>query len=282
MRWPPSGCWAGREILSRYAGLPTLGRLTGRGGTANVEVVLAARPDLILDYGLVTATYASLADRVQAQTQVPYVLLDGRLPAAPRMLRLAGEMLGVPDHGDHLARQAEVILAEVDRRVGNVPTSRRPRVYYARGPKGLETSAAGSINTETLEIVGCRNVAEGVAQSGIAAVSLEQVLAWNPDAIVTIDRRFSATVVHDPAWRGVRAVRERRVFLAPLAPFPWIDFPPSVNRLTGLKWLGAVLYPEEFRDDLRADVRAFYTLFYHRAPGESQLDFLLANIPGRG
>ena len=50
------------------AALPEVGRLTGRDNTANVEAVLAQRPDLILDYGSVGATYVSLADRVQAQT----------------------------------------------------------------------------------------------------------------------------------------------------------------------------------------------------------------------
>lgn len=35
----------------RYATLPELGRLTGPGDTANVEVVLATRPDLLFDYG---------------------------------------------------------------------------------------------------------------------------------------------------------------------------------------------------------------------------------------
>src|SRR5215467_6057984 len=52
-------------VAKKYAELPALGRLTGRGNTANVEVVLGARPDFIVDYGTVNETYASLADRVQ-------------------------------------------------------------------------------------------------------------------------------------------------------------------------------------------------------------------------
>src|SRR5262249_15374305 len=35
----------------RYAALPELGRLTGRGNTANVEVILKAKADLIVDSG---------------------------------------------------------------------------------------------------------------------------------------------------------------------------------------------------------------------------------------
>jgi iron complex transport system substrate-binding protein len=36
--------------------LPEIGRLTGRGGTANLEVVMAAKPDVILDFGSVNDT----------------------------------------------------------------------------------------------------------------------------------------------------------------------------------------------------------------------------------
>src|SRR5262245_46587920 len=35
----------------KYADLPVLGRLTGKGNTANIETVIAARPDVILDVG---------------------------------------------------------------------------------------------------------------------------------------------------------------------------------------------------------------------------------------
>ena len=58
-------------IAKKYADLPELGRLTGRGNTANVEVVLKANPDLIVDVGSTNATFASLADRVQQQTGIP-------------------------------------------------------------------------------------------------------------------------------------------------------------------------------------------------------------------
>ena len=65
---------------------PEVGRITGRGNTANLEVVLALKPDLILDVGSTSATFVSLADRVQEQTGIPYALLDGRFAANRRHL----------------------------------------------------------------------------------------------------------------------------------------------------------------------------------------------------
>ena len=150
-------------LPARHADLPMLGRLTGRGNTANVEVVLAARPDVVLDFGSVRPTYVSLAERVQEQIKVPYILLDGSLSATARAYTLAGDLLGVADRGKELARYVERTLADVDKRVASVPPERRPSVYYARGPKGLETAAPGSINAESLDRLGVRNVAMGAA-----------------------------------------------------------------------------------------------------------------------
>ena len=67
--WSRAATPAERDYLAPASrDLPELGRLTGRGDTANLEVVLAAKPDLILDFGSIGDTYVSLADRVQAQT----------------------------------------------------------------------------------------------------------------------------------------------------------------------------------------------------------------------
>src|SRR5229473_8612454 len=75
--WPRANRPEEREfLLPNVGGRPEVGRITGRGNTANLEVVLALKPDLILDVGSVNPTYISLADRVQQQTGIPYALLD--------------------------------------------------------------------------------------------------------------------------------------------------------------------------------------------------------------
>ena len=98
--------------------------------------------------------------------------------------------------------------------------------------------------------------------------------------IVTLDPAFHAAVGADPAWRGVRAVRAGRVYLVPLLPFPWIDFPPVGEPrdrapLAGPGALSRGCSPADLRDE----ARAFYGLFYHRAPDERQLDSLLGARP---
>ena len=56
--------------------------------------MLALKPDLILDVGSTSATFVSLAERVQEQTGIPYALLDGRFDAIAESYRALGELTG--------------------------------------------------------------------------------------------------------------------------------------------------------------------------------------------
>jgi iron complex transport system substrate-binding protein len=262
-------------IAKKYADLPTLGRLTGRGNTANVEVVLGAKPDVIIDYGTVNPTFSSLADRVQQQTGIPYLLLDGDFDRMAEAIRQVGAIAGEERRAETLSGYARETVSDITSRVAKIPAGRRPRVYYGRGPQGLTTGLAGSINMESIEQLGAVNVAAEMGRGGLVQVSVEQVLRWNPDVVITIDPNFYALAPSHSLWRELPAVKAGRLHLAPNVPFGWIDFPPSINRLIGLRWLARILYPQAFPEDLRPIVRDFYTRCYHQAPSEAQLDQLL-------
>lgn len=262
-------------LLPEIAARPAVGRITGRGNTANLEAVLTLKPDLILDVGSTSDTYVSLADRVQSQTGIPYALLDGTLLRTVETYRVLGRLLRREADGEALAIYAASLLDRIATRVASVPSERRPRVYFARGPRGLETGRGGSINVESLDLMGAVNVA-GESRGGLATVSVEQVLTWNPEVIVTIDAGFARSVRQDSAWAGISAVRNGRVHLAPSLPFGWIDSPPSVNRLIGLQWLGQILYPDRFPEDLAAETRAFYGRIYRVTPSDAQVARVLA------
>jgi iron complex transport system substrate-binding protein len=264
----------------RYGELPELGRLTGRGNTVNLENVVRLMPDLVLDVGDTSPTYVSLADRVQEQTHIPAVLIRGRLVDTADTLRNAGSVLGVSERAEMLARYAEGVLVGVRTETAKIPPASRPSVYLARGPHGLETAVAGSIGSEVVDLVGARNVAgRETAPRTIVEVSAEQILAWQPDVILAVDRRFNATVRTDPVWREVKAVQTGNIHFAPDLPFSWLDNPPAPNRLIGLLWLGKLLYPSAFQQDIRAEARRFYALFYQQEPTDAQLDGLLAEPP---
>jgi iron complex transport system substrate-binding protein len=261
----------------RYASLPELGRLTGRGDTANVEVVLSAKTDLIVDVGSTVPSLASLAQSVQDRTGIPYALFDGRIESTPAVLRALGRLMGNERSAQELAAWYESELRDAKQRAAL--SRSRPLVYYGRGPAGLQTGGKGSINVDVLEFLGARNAA-AEARAGLVTVPFEQVILWNPQVILTTDPNFWRSAWGDPRWRAVDAVSCRQLFLSPHLPFGWFDFPPGPNRLLGIWWAGKLLEPEAFKDvDLRAKAREFHRRFYHRVPTEAQLDALLGE-PG--
>jgi iron complex transport system substrate-binding protein len=110
-------------------------------------------------------------------------------------------------------------------------------------------------------------------------VSPEQILSWQPGVILAIDRGVYAAIRTDPVWRKVKAMQDGHVHLVPHLPFSWLDDPPAPNRLMGLLWLGKLRYPDSFPQDIRAEARRFYALFYQQEPSDAQLDGLLVDPP---
>jgi iron complex transport system substrate-binding protein len=126
------------------------------------------------------------------------------------------------------------------------------------------------------EAMGIRHVAAGL--QGWAGPRCRSSRCWagDPEVIVTIDQTFAQTVRTNPLWRGVSAVKSGRVHLSPKLPFGWIDFPPSVNRLPGLWWLGSKVFPSLFPEDLGVLTRDFYKLFYQVDLTPAQVQRVLA------
>jgi iron complex transport system substrate-binding protein len=242
--------------------LPVYGTLAGKDGAVDIEAVRKAKPDLIIDVGTVNADYIALANKVQKQTGIPYILVDGRLAKTGNALRQLGLMLDDADRGNALGTYTDDRLNQLGAEIRKIPAGARPRIYYGRGADGLQTGLDGSINMEIFGVLGATNVAAAAGKGGLFTVTRQQVLAWNPDIILASDPAFFAALKSDPSWASIKAVRNGNIFKAPDIPFGWFDSPPGVNRLIGLVWLQAVFYPKIFDIDMRAEVRNFFNLFY--------------------
>ena len=211
------------------ADLPELGALGGGGRPANLEAMAALKPRLVIDYGDTDPENQALGDRMKARLGVDWHLIDGALTRIPEAIREAGALLD----GDRAATGLAEEAARVLDRWSRAPAG--PTFYYARGADGLETGFRGSLATEVLEGAGWTNVAEG--SRDIGRVTREQVAAWDPEVLVTLDPTFAAAARPDPVWRRRRNGERRRLLLLPDHPFGWIDRPPSVNRLLACAWL---------------------------------------------
>ena len=265
-------------LMPSARALPTIGRLTGKDGVIGAQAIKDAKPDIILDVGTVDPTYKALADKVQSETQIPYVLVDGSFARTAATLRDVGALIGVGDRANKLADYADSAIKELNDQLATLPNDPRPRVYYGRGADGLETGLSGSINREILDAVGTMNVAAAAGKGGLARVTPQQVVSWNPDIIIAENPAFAASMKSDPQWAGIKGVKDGKIFVPPSLPFGWFDSPPGINRLLGVRWMEKLLYPKLFRSDFSDDVKEFYKLFYQVDLTDAQLATLLKGM----
>jgi iron complex transport system substrate-binding protein len=261
---------------ARLQGLPVAGGIFGMGQQMNAETVLSLKPDIALAWKSPFIDQAKIEGDF-AKTGVPMVFIQlDKLADWPAALRFTGKLLGHEKTAETQAVYVEQALAKLGKFVASVPEAKRPRVYYAEGPDGLATDCNTSFHTEAIELAGGYNVyrCQPKDHMGMERISLEQVIAFNPEIIVTHERNFAAIVGNEPRWQGIKAVKEGRIHLIPKWPHNWVDRPPSVMRVLGAQWLASVFYPKAYAFDVQRQTREFYQLFLGVMPTDSQIDSL--------
>lgn len=265
-------------IKSEYYDLPILGRFSA--GSSNVEEILKVNPDLIINMGDVNEKYIAESDDIQSQLGIPVVMVDGSLEKQGDSYRFLGEIFGVSERAAELAVYSESVFADIVAKEKDI--ANRVTVYYATGPKGLETAPAGSINTELLDLVGGINIADsGTAQDVRRMdVSLEQVLFWNPEYIIIgydgdPHHEVYNTIKSDSKWQSIEAVKAGYVYEIPYAPYDWFNRPPSVMRILGVQWLGNLLYPDIYILDIEQETKEFFRLFFDYELTDEKLNEIL-------
>lgn len=249
----------------RIAELPIIGGWFGQGHVCNLETLLQKRPDVILAW---MWQNLSATNEKMEQTLKPlgiplvYIRME-TLNDYPAAFRFLGELFNRPERGRALSVYTEQTLEEIRRMRAALPEGRRVSVYYAEGADGLSTECHTSIHARLIPLSGGRNVYRCNDEStrGMRKISMEQVVQYNPQVIVSHEPLFYDTVATHPKWRNIRAVKDGRVYPIPRIPFNWFDRPPSFMRLIGLKWMMTRLYPDTVSIDMIAEMRHFYRLF---------------------
>ena len=239
------------------------------------EAVWRLHPQVIIDASGITPDRVAYAEQVQQLTGIPYILVDDSFARMPQVLRSVGTLLGVGDRASDLAIWAEHAVGGLRGLLLIRPADARPHVYYARGPSGLETALPGSISAEALDEAGAINVAVPLGHGAMTTVTPAQLLAWNPEIIIVENRSLYNELQRGRVWRGIAAVRNKRVYLEPENPFGWIDDPPGINRLIGLYWLSGLFYPDQTQEDLRSVTCDFYNKFYRETLTNAQIEALV-------
>ena len=269
-------------ILDKYQDLPNF----GMGDAVNYEAVIAANPTIAINSGKINDAMVSDCDALSESLGIPVVAVDNELNNSAEAFRFMGELLGVEDHAEELAQYAEQVFTDINA-LSDIPEEKKVSVYFGNGEDSLETAPRGSQHAQILDAINAVNVADlELGDGSRVQISAEQLLAWDPDVIVVngepkADKSGSSAaedILSNPDYASLKAVQDQKVYGTPNAPFSWVDRPAGPNRLIGMRWFSALIYPEYIKCDINEEIHKFFDLFYHVDLSDEQLENVLKGI----
>lgn len=233
---------------------------------AGAEAYAAQRPDLVV---LKSAMRKSLGPSLDA-LGIKQLYLDLETPEDYlKDIASLGEAFGDPGRAAAVIDYYRSALAAVAAKVDSLPAAERPRVLVlqAGAAGGYELPPASWMQTILAERAGGTAVWKGANPgSGWAKVGLEQIAAWNPEAVFVVSYREPSTAVAarlaaDPALASVAAVRSGRIFGFPQDFYSWDQ--PDTRWVLGLEWMAKKLHPERFAGlSIMAETQRFFAFMY--------------------
>ena len=265
------------EILNKTE----IGQLYGGKREMDLEALLAADPDVVIDIGQAKGSMAEDFDTLTEQTGIPFIHIDADIATAAEAYRTLGALLRREEKAEKLAAWCENTYANILTLMEKVDADNaRKTLLYCLGETGTNVIAEGSFHAQIVNLMS-QNVAviEDVVSSGDGnQVDLEQILLWDPDVIVFAYDSCYDTVGTSAQWKSATAIQTGNYYEAPYGPYGWLSSPPAVQSYLGMLWLGDVLYPNYINYDLQKEVTAYYELFYGCNLTEAMYFDLIENI----
>jgi iron complex transport system substrate-binding protein len=204
----------------------------------NYEIILAARPDLIL---------ASTAGNDQAAVMKLAALGLPLYVTAPRSVdgifettRAMGRITDCEAAGEQLAARMKARLDEVKRRLAGLPPT---RAFFITWFDPLLAPGRKTFENDVLGLAGVASISAS-SDEFYPRYSLEQVLAQNPEVILTV--RHEGKPLPDlrqlAGWQALNAVKQGRVYV-----LNEVLQHPSPRFVEGVEELARTLHPERFR-----------------------------------
>lgn len=242
--------------LTSYAADPGLCSMTEAAQEVPVKLedksperILALEPDLVL---VTDGVSKELADSLR-DLGIPVFVshTPKRIDGILTRIEMIGRMIGEEENAAALIAKKRALLADVERRVGDIPEEERP-IVVAFSFSGVFGRKDG-IFDDMCRRASLRNGAAMVGLTATTAVSMEQVVALNPDVFLLptwsaegkTTEDFRSELLSDPLFIHVKAVRENHLYAVP----DYYRYSASQNAVDGVYALARAVYPERFADE---------------------------------
>lgn len=210
----------------------------GNSGNVNVEAILQLKPDLVITW----AWRPELIRFMEEKGLRVIAIYPESIDDLYEMMKLLGTLFQREEKMAATRIEMARVFSLVRVRIARRGEEKKQKMIYLGGQSNLVSCALG-INNELLSLVGGVNPAGSIEQRN-TLVSLEQIVAWNPEVIfIWGNAGYTAEdILTNPQWRHIRAIRDKRVYKLP----DWTTWSPRLA-LAAL-WMAKNAYPEDFRD----------------------------------
>ena len=253
---------AQQYLDEKYYNLPLLGQLYGGKGELNLETLLSSGAQVVIDVGEAKSTIVEDMNDLQEQTGIPFLHIDAKLVSMDETYTMLGDLLGMTDEARTLA---DYCRSTYDKAAAIADGTEKANLLYITGDTGLNVIARGSYHAEVIDLLS-NNLAvvdEPSSKGTGNEVDMEQILNWNPAAVIFAPGSIYSTVADNENWQTIPAIRDGRYYEVPMGPYNWMGFPPSVQRILGMQWMAKVLYPDAADYDMYETTQTYFQLFYH-------------------
>lgn len=242
---------------------PVVGGFFGQGKSANLELLAASKPEVILVWGRMNGA-EKIVDKLSL-LDIPVLLVrNDSIKDLLSQFRLYGELTGNRQRAQELIAYTQETLHLIDTLQDKINSSAPIRYYFAEGLEGLNSECEGSFHLEPFLYSGAKNALDCRISSnyGMEKISMEKVLLSKPDVIIAMERAFYKDIYTNGRFSSLEAVKKRDVYLVPSQPFNYITRPPSFMRLMGIRWLIHTFYPDILPQPLEQERKRFEKLFF--------------------
>ncbi len=273
-------------MLAMDPGLKNKSAPRATNGNVNIESLLAANPDCVIAFDVDGKI-------VEKHTDIPVIFLSGNMGAAFDELReevlYFGQVFQKQERANNYIQYLNKTLKMIKDRLGDIPVDQRKRIFVGEGSSHLQTLGGDTFITKWMEAAMCHNAIldvnttvgqhEGM-HTGFMEISMEQVIASNPDMII-IDRGNPSDLKKDLRWKEIKAVRENKVYTVPSGVFLW-SRPSAESAVLYPLWMAFNAYPEKFSDlSYRQELKTFYKEIFNYEISNQQAEKIEKGKMGR-
>ena len=229
----------------------------------SLETLMAAKPDIVF-MNLNNKSGPRIADLGIPVVQLTFNDFD----SLKECFRLTGDILGgeARQRAEKYISYLDLKLNQITRITAGIPPEQKPKVLHIRRLAPLMVDGKGSIIDAWISIAGGINVADSGGE-----VSMEQILAWDPDVIILGNTALAqngvedgiktmAEILNDGKWQRFRAVQQGKVYTSPEGVFFWDRY--SAEEALQIQWAAKTLHPDKFADiDITQETQYFYRNF---------------------